>query len=132
MVNLAGALDLTVVDIPFYNYVLPAAVLEAGYRYTGYEATAATDIYYRAVSPLYVANTAQRIPTLIVFPELNDVNGLPKQDRATFDAFRTKLESFSVPSQFVVMAGADHEFSKPGNLDQVIRETVNYLSVYLR
>ncbi|MES2651903.1 MAG: alpha/beta hydrolase [Bacteroidota bacterium] len=130
--NLAGSLDHTFLDIPFYNFLLPQAYLEAGYRYTGYEVGPATDPHYRAISPLYVANSDKKIPTLTVFPELNDVNGLPKQNRATFDAFTAKLNSFGVPNKFVQVAGADHEFSKVGNVDIVLKETIDYFNVNLK
>lgn len=130
--NLAGALDQTFLDIPFYNFLIPSVFLEAGYRYTGYEVGPTTDPYYRAISPLYVANASQKIPTLTVFPELNEVNGLPKQNRATFDAFTLKLTSLGVPNKFVQIAGADHEFSKAGNVDIVLKETVDYFNATLK
>ena len=130
--NLAGALDQTFLDIPFYNFLLPPAYLEAGYRYTGYDVGPTTDPYYRAISPLYVANAGQKIPTLTIFPELNDVNGLPKQNRATFDAFTSKLTSLGVPNKFVQVAGANHEFSKAGNIDIVLKETVDYFNATLK
>lgn len=130
--NLAGSLDHTFLDIPFYSFLIPQAYLEAGFRYTGYEVGPTTDPYYRAISPLYVANATQKIPTLTIFPELNDVNGLPKQTRATFDAFTTKLTSLGVPNKFVQIAGADHEFSKPGNIEAVLKETIDYFNANLK
>ncbi len=132
LANLAGALDQTFLDIPFYNFLLPPAYLEAGYRYTGYEVMASADPYYRAISPLYVANASQKIPTLTIFPELNDVNGLPKQNRPTFDAFTAKLNSLGIPNKFVQIAGADHEFSKAGNIDIVLKETIDYFNANLK
>lgn len=132
LANLAGALDQTFLDIPFYSLLLPSAYLEAGYRYTGYDVVASSDPYYRAISPLYVANASQKIPTLTVFPELNDVNGLPKQNRATFDAFTSKLNSLGVPNKFVQIAGADHEFTKAGNIDLVLKETIDYFNANLK
>lgn len=130
--NLAGALDQTFSDIPFYFYLLPDYILEAGYRYTGYQAEAANEQYYRAISPLYVANANQKIPTLNIFPENNAVGALPKQGRATFDAFTTKLNSLNVPNKFVMVAGADHEFTKMGNFDIVLSETMAYLNANLK
>jgi acetyl esterase/lipase len=132
VVNLAGALDQTFVDIPYYYYYLSESALEAGYRYTGYNAGATTDVYYRAISPIYVANSTQKIPTLNVFPELNDVNGLPKQDRATFDAFTSKLNSLNIPNKFIQVAGADHDFSKFGNTEIVLTETMAYFKANLK
>ncbi|MGF1923486.1 MAG: alpha/beta hydrolase family protein, partial [Bacteroidia bacterium] len=128
--NLAGSLDQTFSDIPaVLLQFLPDYILEAGYRYTGYTVTTANDQYYRAISPLYAANAARKIPTLTVFPELNDVNGLPKQNRPTFDAFTTKLNSLGVPNKFVQIAGADHEFT--GKFNLVLTETINYFNANL-
>jgi len=128
--NLAGALDQTFTDIPFFSYLLPDFLLEGGYRYTGYEVSTANDQHYKAISPLYVANDTQKIPTLNIFPELNDVGGLPKQGRATFNAFTTKLNSLSVPNKFVQIAGADHEFT--GKFDLVLKEVVTYFNANLK
>lgn len=131
--NLAGALDQTFSEIPSILLpFLPSYILEGGYRYTGYEIGPTTDPYYRAISPLYVANASQKIPTLTIFPELNDVNGLPKQNRTTFDAFTAKLNSLGVPNKFVQVAGADHEFSKTADIAIVLKETVDYFNTNLK
>jgi acetyl esterase/lipase len=132
VVNLAGALDQTFSDIPpIFLQFLPAYIREAGYRYTGYTIDPINDQYYSAISPLYVANTNQKIPTLTIFPENNAVGDLPKQDRNTFDAFINKLNSLGVPNKFVQIAGADHEFTKIGNVDAVLKETIAYFNTNL-
>jgi acetyl esterase/lipase len=130
--NLAGALDQTFAEIPDFllQLFLPSSVLEGGYRYTGYPMLAANDTHYRAISPLYVANANQRVPTLNIFPELNSVGDLPKQDRATFDAFTAKLNSLNVPNKFVQIAGADHQFTLKAN--QVLKEVVDYFNANLK
>lgn len=130
--NLAGALDQTFPDVPdlILQLVLPDYILESGYRYTGYEVKQANISYYKEISPIYVANEAQKVPTLTVFPELNDVGDLPKQDRATFDAFTSKLNSLNVPNKFVQIAGADHQFTLKFNL--VLKEVVDYFNVNLK
>lgn len=130
--NLAGSLDQTFMDIPYYNYLLPGYILEAGYRYTGYAVTSNNDVYYREISPLYVANATQKIPTLTIFPENNAVGDLPKQGRTTFDAFTNRLNTLGVPNKFVQIAGADHEFSKVGNFDLVLNETSAYFNAILK
>jgi acetyl esterase/lipase len=130
IVNLAGALDQTFTDIPGYAY-LPPQVLELGYRFTGYQVNLANEAQYKAISPLYVANTNQKIPTLTIFPQNNMVAGLPKQDRATFDAFTAKLNQLGVPNKFVQIAGADHSFTTAGSLQLVFIELLAYLNANL-
>jgi acetyl esterase/lipase len=130
--NLAGALDQTFTDITNYNNLLPGYILELGYRYTGFEANTTNEPYYKAISPLYVANAGQKNPTLTVFPELNGVGGLPKQDRNTFDVFTTKLNSLNVPNKFVQITGADHEFSKITDVLTVINEMTTYFKANLK
>lgn len=128
--NLAGALDQTFTDIPNFQF-LPAQVLEFGYRLTGYEVSLANEQHYKAISPLYVANTNQKIPTLTIFPQNNVVLGFPKQDRPTFDAFTAKLNLEKIPNKFVQIAGADHSFSTTGSSQLVFIELLAYLNANL-
>lgn len=128
--NLAGALDQTFTDIPNYN-LLPVQVLELGYRFTGYEVSLANEQYYKAISPLYVANANQKIPTLTIFPQSNYVEGLPKQDRATFDAFTAKLNQLNIPNKFVQIPGADHSFTTAGSIQLVFVEPLAHLNANL-
>ena len=128
--NLAGALDQTFTDIPGF-ISLPTQVLELGYRYTGYEVSVANEEYYRTISPLYVANANRKVPTLNIFPQNNMVAGLPKQDRATFDAFTNKLNQVGVPNKFVQIAGADHSFTTAGSIQLVFVELLAYLNANL-
>ncbi|RZK42214.1 MAG: alpha/beta hydrolase [Pedobacter sp.] len=133
VVNLAGALDQTFGDFPaFLLPFLPAYILEAGYRYTGYPVATANEQHYQAISPLYVANAAQKVPTLTVFPENNSVGDLPKQDRAAFDNFTNKLNSLGVPNKFVQVAGANHEFSRPQDVAVVLKETIDYVNANVK
>ncbi len=125
--NLAGALDQTFTDIPNYS-ALPAQVLELGYRYTGYDASPANEGFYKAISPLYVANTSQKVNTLTIFPENNAVGAFPKQNRATFDAFGSKLNQLGVPHKFVQIPGADHSFTTAGSIQLVFIELLSFLS----
>lgn len=130
--NLAGALDQTFPDVPdiLLQFALPDYILEGGYRYTGYEVKQANIMYYKAISPIYVANADKKVPTLTIFPENNAVGDLPKQDRVTFDAFTSKLNSLNVPNKFVQIAGADHEFTLKFSL--VLNEVVDYFNVNLK
>ncbi|SFG67074.1 alpha/beta hydrolase [Pedobacter insulae] len=133
VVNLAGSLDQTFADIPpFMLQFLPDYILEAGYRYTGYTVATENDQHYKAISPLFVANSNQKVPTLTVFPENNEVGDLPKQGRSTFDAFTNKLNSLGIPNKFVQLQGADHGFTKMGNVDAVLKETIAYFNANLK
>ncbi len=127
VVNLAGSLDQTFTDIPNYTQVLPAFVLEAAYRFTGYPVIPENINYFKEISPLYQVNGNKKIPTLTIFPENNDVMGLPKQNRAVFDAFTQALQQQNVPHKFVVIPKANHEFF--GYFDLVLKETLEYLKI---
>lgn len=129
--NLAGALDQTFTDIPNFASVLPAQVLEFGFRLTGYEVSLANEQYYKAISPLYVANANQKIPTLTIFPQNNEIGGLPKQDITTFNAFTTKLNLEKVPNKFVQIPNADHSFSTAVSMQLVFVELLAYLNANL-
>jgi acetyl esterase/lipase len=126
--NLAGALDQTFTDIPNYR-LLPPQILELGYRYTGFEVSTDNEQYYRAVSPLYVANANQKINTLTIFPENNVVGAFPKQNRTTFDAFTSKLNQLGVPHKFVQIPGADHSFTTAGSIQLVFIELLAFLDI---
>ncbi|RZK49875.1 MAG: alpha/beta hydrolase [Pedobacter sp.] len=129
VVNLAGALDQTFTDIPQYQQVLPPYVLEAAHRFTGYPVNLENLAYFKEISPLYQVNPNRKIPTLNIFPELNDVMGLPKQGRATFDAYTQSLNQQGIPNKFVLIPGANHEFF--GKFDLVLKETIAYLKIHL-
>ena len=70
------------------------------------------------------------MPILTVFPEKNAVGDLPKQNRPTFDAFTSKLDSLNVPNKFVQIAGADHQFTFKFNI--VLKEVVDYFNLNLK
>lgn len=125
--NLAGALDLVFSNIPNWQF-LPPALLEAGYRYTGFEVALPNEQYYVAISALSVANADRKIPTLNVLPQNNDIQGLPKQDMATYNAFTTRLNELKVPNQFYFVTGANHYFSQPGKWQEVLDASMLYFN----
>ena len=127
IVNIAGALDVTFTNFPGWE-LLPPYILEAGYRYTGYEVNVDNAAQFEAISPLYVANDKKTVPTLNVFPENNDVAGLPKQDLNTYRTFTAKLNSLKVPNEFLFVAGANHEFSQEGKWALVLDKASSYLN----
>ena len=67
-----------------------------------------------------MANAAKQIPTINIFPQNNDVIGLPKLDISTYNRFTTRLNELKVPNEFVYMAGANHYFSEPNNWQEVL------------
>ncbi|MEE1947204.1 alpha/beta hydrolase [Pedobacter sp. KR3-3] len=125
--NLAGALDILFTNLPNWEQ-LPPYVLEAGYRYTGYEVNVDNEAYYKAISPLYTANASRKIPTLNVFPENNDIDGLPKQDFNTYSAFGAQLNLLKVPNELMFVAGANHTFSQAGKWVLVLDKTCSFLN----
>lgn len=128
--NLAGALDVSYMDLPLLEFI-PPVILEAGYRLTGYTVTPANEMHYKAISPLYVANADRKVPTLNVFPERNIVGDLPKQGISTYNAFTLRLNQLGIPNKFVQIDGADHGFGQPGNFDQVGAEMQAYFDANL-
>ncbi|MGE6221675.1 alpha/beta hydrolase [Nubsella zeaxanthinifaciens] len=124
--NLAGALDQTFTDLPNYN-LLPPPILEFGYRYTGFEVSPTNEQYYKAISPLYVANAGKKINTLTIFPENNVVGAFPKQNRATFDAFTNRLNQLGISNKFVQIPGADHSFTTAGSVQLMFIELLTFL-----
>jgi acetyl esterase/lipase len=129
--NIAGALDLVFTNIPNWQFY-PNYLLEGGFRYTGYTVDLANEKYYKEVSPLYSANETKRIPTLNIFPQNNDVDGLPNQDLTTYAGFTNRLNELKVPNQFLFVAGADHVFSKPADWEKVLTATVAYFNVNIK
>ncbi len=123
--NLAGALDLVFTNLPGWQDY-PPYIFEGAYRFTGAEVSIANESVYKAISPLYAANTTKKVPALNIFPQDNNVDGLPLQDRATYDKFTARLDELKVPNEFFYVAGADHAFSKPGNMSVVLEKTINY------
>lgn len=125
--NIAGALDITFTNFPNWE-LLPPYILEAGHRYTGFEVSVENEEHFKAISPLYVANDKKAIPTLNVFPQNNDVAGLPKQDFNTYRSFTDQLNSLKVPNELMFVAGADHEFTQEGKWALVLDKTCSYLN----
>ena len=67
----------------------------------------------------------RQIPTLNIKPEHNEVGG-PDVSGPEFDNFTSVLNSKNIPNKFVLMAGADHGFSHPGEWQKVADETDAY------
>ena len=128
--NLAGALDLVFTNIPNWQFFSPA-LFEAGYRYTGFELAVANEQQYKDISALNVANADRKIPTLNVLPSNNDIQGLPKQDITTYNAFTAKLNELKVPNQFFYVSGADHNFSQDGKWQEVLVASLDFFNTAL-
>ncbi|TKC04758.1 alpha/beta hydrolase [Pedobacter polaris] len=128
--NLAGAIDLVFSNIPNWQF-LPPALLEAGYRFTGFEVALENEQYYKNISALSVANTTQKIPTLNVFPQNNNVQGLPRQDIVTYHTFTAKLNELKVPNEFYFVEGSDHYFSQNGKWQLVLAKSISFFNTTL-
>jgi len=129
--NLAGALDLVFTNVPNWQSY-PPYLFEAGLRFTGAEVSLESKTAYENISPLFVANEKRPVPTLNVFPQNNDVAGLPKQDFTTFRNFTDKLNGLKVPNEFVFVAGADHVFSKTDDWQLILDKSVDYFNKNLK
>ena len=128
--NLAGALDMVFTNIPNWQFH-PPYVFEGGYRFTGFEISVANEQHFKDISPFYVANSAKNIATLNVFPQNNDVLGLPKQDVSTYNAFTIKLNELKIKNEFIFVAGADHGFTQTGKWQLILDKTVAYFNANL-
>ncbi|MFI5452069.1 alpha/beta hydrolase [Pedobacter sp. UC225_61] len=125
--NMAGALDLVFTNVSNWQFY-PRYVFEGGFRYTGFDISIANEKYYKEISPLFTATENKRISTINIFPQNNEVMGLPNQDLATFDRFTTRLDELKVPNEFLYVSGADHNFSQTGKWQLVLDSTVAYFN----
>lgn len=129
--NLAGALDLVFTNVPNWEFY-PPYLFEAGLRFTGAEVSLESKTAYENISPLFVANDKRPVPTLNVFPQNNDVAGLPKQDLTTFRNFTDKLNNLKIPNEFVFVAGANHVFSKADDWQLILDKSVNFFNAQVK
>lgn len=129
--NIAGALNMVFTDIPGYEF-LPDYVYEGAYRYTGKIIATENIADFKAISPLYLANENRQIPTLTIFPENNNVMGLPAMDYSTCQNFITRLNELKVPNQFIFMPGANHYFDRNGDWVTVLDQTGDYFDRMLK
>jgi acetyl esterase/lipase len=129
--NIAGALDMVFTNIPNWQ-TYPPFTFEAGYRYTGYPIEAKNEQFFKDISPFYQINAGHKVPTLNIFPQNNDVLGLPKQDYATYNAFTVKLDELKIPNEFFFVAETDHYFSQAGDWPLVLNKTITYFNSILK
>lgn len=127
--NWAGALDLSfeASELSGITDFLRYFVLEFTRRLTGHEWNPLDLRPQQRISPYHVANADKRVPTINIFPEHNDVMGLPKQDRETYDLFTQKLQQLQIPNRFMQIDGADHGFGPdPANWITVIDQSLDF------
>lgn len=125
--NLAGATTFAFNDESEVQMFDPR-IIEVLYRAVGAEAKNANKLAYMAVSPYWLAFQGRAIATINIRPESNDVFEIPDGSRDEYQRFTDVLQSKSVPNKWVEIAGADHGFSKPGNWDLVLNETVAFFN----
>lgn len=129
--NWAGATDFSFQDESQFNLMDPRLV-EVYYRAVGYEPKNANKLAYMAVSPYWVvASGGMAKATINIRPENNELFNMPDVSKPLYEAFTNVLTTKQVPNRHVEVAGADHGFSKPGNWDQVIRETDAFFRQYV-
>jgi acetyl esterase/lipase len=125
--NIAGSLDLTFTDIPNWQ-MLPPALLETGYRYTGFKVDPANEQHYKDISPLYILAVGKPITTLTLFPENNISIGLPKQDVDVFATFTFRLTELRIPNEAYVITGSDHYLSRPADWMFALNKTISFFN----
>lgn len=86
---------------------------------------------YMAVSPFWAANSGASIPTINIRPEFNLIFNMPDVSKPQYQAFTAILNAKNVPNKYIEVTGADHNFSKPGNWELVLNETVTFFEDYL-
>lgn len=124
--NWAGATDLS---IPHDSLLagLDPRYRELMWRASGHEMKKANNLAYMAISPYWQAANNTGNPTLSIWPENNNVAGIPGEVEYGLQNtrnFHTMLRNKGVTETLSIYPGADHGFGTPaGTWDLLIEET---------
>lgn len=126
--NWAGAVTLAFSDESEFDLYDPR-LKEIYFRIVGAEPINNNKLAYMAVSPYWIAYNTGGISTLNIEPEDNSVGDI-EDTSGSFERFTELLNSKGTQSRYVVIKGADHGFSKPGNWDTVVKETMDFFNIH--
>lgn len=125
--NLAGALDFSFEDESQFDLLDPRLV-EILYRAIGAEPVNENKLAYMAKSPFWVSyDNSNPEPTINIRAEndgLSADNGV-----AQFSAYTNMLNNKGVINKYIVIEGADHGFSTPGDWEETAHAMADFFEV---
>lgn len=128
--NWAGVTDLSFPDETYAQMVSPF-VLEMLTRGVGFPVKNENKAAYMAVSPYWVVKDGIGKPTINIRPEFNQVSGTPDFSKLQYGELTNLLNSRNIVNHSIEVSGADHSFTKSGNWDLVLNETVAFFKTQL-
>ena len=128
--NWAGTTDLTFPDESFAETVSPF-VLEMLNRGIGKPVKNENMAAYMAVSPYWIVKDGVGIPTINIRPQFNQLPGTPDMSKVQYAALTDLLNIKNIVNRSIEVNGADHSFSKPGQWQGVLNETVMFFKAQL-
>lgn len=132
--NLAGAVDLAFTQYDVDNvFFTKLFIPEFMHRVTGHPFMPWNTEHSEPISPYHVVHATKPVPIINVFPENNIVLlDLPRQDRATYNRFTSRLDELGIPNHFVQINGVFHDFGGAQTQRQAIDETVTFFNEHLQ
>lgn len=128
--NWAGETDFSFADEAQFQLLDPR-ITELYQRAVGAKAENKNRLAFMAVSPFWLVNNGSGIPTINIRPEFNVVLNMPDASKPRYQVFTDVINAKNVPNKYIEVTGADHNFSKPGNWELVLNETVAFFEEYL-
>lgn len=112
--------------------LMDSRILELMYRASGADPKNVNKSAYMAISPYWLANAGTAIPTINIRPQYNVVFNMPDITKQEYEAFTNLLASKNVINKCLEIADADHGFSRIGNWDEVINETIDFFQTQFK
>ena len=123
--NWAGVTDLSFPDETYAQTISPF-VLEVLTRGVGVPVKNENKAAYMAVSPYWVLQAGVGKPTINIRPEFNQVSGTTDFSKLQYAALTELLIGKNIDNQSIEVSGADHSFTKSGNWELVLNETIEF------
>lgn len=128
--NWAGVTDLSFPDESYAQTVSPF-VLEILTRGVGVPVKNENKAAFMAVSPYWVLFERSGKPTINIRPEFNQVSGTPDFSKQQYATLTELLNSKNISNESIEIPGADHSFTKGGNWELVLNETLAFFEAEL-